>query len=809
MSFAEIIVNQKSAKADKPYTYSVPKELAAIIEPGKRVLVPFGRFNKPEIGLVVAIEDNVSGDFKVKKILDVLDKTPLVDTKMIKLAYWMKHEYLCSFSEAIQTVLPPGDFREVKTFIKSASNVDLGKLSKLQKQILENVSEKGSVSIDELKHRLDTIGLMTAIQELEELKAIELNFDVSYLGKGKTQKFVKPVLDFMEGNETIGQRAGKQKLLWTEIHKNNETSVNDLLLKCNTSLSVLKILEAKGFVEIYDKAIFESPIRKDIADYSKIQLNSHQRKVYESINAKPGGAFLIHGITGSGKTEIYLQLVERMLKNDKDSIILVPEISLTPQTIDRFAGRFGDKVAILHSGLTQAERFDQWRRIKSGEYKIVVGARSAIFAPFKKLGLIIIDEEHENTYKSGINPKYNTYEVARKRCSLDNCSLVLGTATPAVETYYAALNGDLELLEINKRATTMQLPEIKVIDMRKELSEGNRSVISRVLYEEMKSALDNNKQVIVFLNRRGYSGTVVCRSCGYVAKCEACEVSMTYHKSMNRLRCHYCGSTKPIPTICPICGSSYIRGFGVGTEKVEEILQRVFPGKRIARMDSDVIRNRADYERILSSMKDGFIDILLGTQMISKGLDFPDVTVVGVIAADITLNLPDFRSPERSFQLTTQVAGRAGRGEWSGKVIIQTYNPEHYSIQFSKSSDYKGFYSEEIKLRKALNYPPFVKLGVITVFGKDNELVKTTIDKAFALLEEQIGISSDVELLGPHPAPIEKISGNYRHQIVLKFGYNNEQKVKDSLNRVFIQDEGRIRKNDIKVSIDIDPVSIL
>lgn len=809
MSYAEIIVNQKSTKADRPYTYKIPEELAKIVEPGKRVVVPFGRFNKLEVGMVVSIEDSTSGDFKFKDIIDVLDKTPLVDMKMIQLAHWIKKEYLCSFSEAIQTVLPPGDFREIKTYIKQSKPLETEDISKLQQQILEHLNNGKSVSIDELKDKLDTVGLISAIQDLEEKQLIELSFDIAQLGMGRTQKFAKPIMQYQEGLTIIGSRASKQLLLWNEIWASSELPLADLLQRCNTSLSVLKILEARNLIEIIERNILESPIRRDIARYSKIELNSFQRKVYSSIEEHPGATFLIHGITGSGKTEIYLQLVEGMLRKDKDSIILVPEISLTPQTIDRFAGRFGDRVAILHSGLNQAERFDQWRRIKSGEYKIVVGARSAIFAPFKKLGLIVVDEEHENTYKSSNNPKYSTFEVAKKRCSLEGSTLVLGTATPSVETYYQALKGDLKLLEINTRATAMQLPDIQIVDMRKELSEGNRSMVSRLLYEEMKSALEDGRQVIVFLNRRGYSGSVVCRSCGYVSKCDSCEVSMTYHKSNNRLRCHYCGNTKPIPALCPICGSSYIRGFGVGTEKVEEILLRMFPEKKVVRMDSDAVRSRVDYERILSSMKLGGIDILIGTQMISKGLDFPNVTVVGIIAADITLNLPDFRSPERTFQLSTQVAGRAGRGEWGGKVILQTYNPEHYSIQCSKNSDYKGFYAEEIKLRKALKYPPFVRLGVITVFGKDSSNVKSAAGKWHLLLEKLIGNNNEVEILGPHPAPLEKINGNHRYQIVLKFGYNIQKQITDILERVFITDKDRIKKGDIKVSIDIDPVSIL
>jgi primosomal protein N' (replication factor Y) len=810
MLYADIIIKQKSAKADKPYTYCVPEDLMETAQEGKRVLVPFGKYSKPEIGVIVSLSNTIEQPFKLKNIIDILDKEPLINKNLLELANWMKAEYLCSFSEAIQTVLPPGDFREVKSYITFARElIPEIELDSNQKKILSLLKAAGTICLEDVKATIGSKGLFKALQDLEDRKIIEIKFDVSKSAFGRRHRVVYRIEGYKEGALIIGSRADKQRIIWEELKNIDEIPLNILLQTVNTSLSVVKALESKGLITIIDKTIIETPIGRVIEKYSKIELNNDQEMIFDKITENSGGRFLIHGITGSGKTEIYLQLVEDMLNKGKDSIILVPEISLTPQTIDRFAGRFGDNVAILHSSLSQSERFDQWKRIKSGEYKIVVGARSAIFAPFQNLGLIVIDEEHENTYKSSVNPKYNTFEVASKRCSLEGCTLVLGTATPSVESYYLTKTGELSLLKLTQRATPMQLPEIQVIDMRDELALGNRTMLSRVLYEEITLSLEAKKQTIIFLNRRGYSGSVVCRSCGYVAKCRNCEVSMTHHKSTNRLRCHYCGNTKEVPMICPVCGSTYIKGFGVGTEKVEEALVKLFPNANIVRMDSDVVRNKGDYDRILASMKNGEIDILIGTQMISKGLDFPNVTLVGIIAADITLNLPDFRSPERSFQLVTQVAGRAGRGEIGGKVILQTYNPNHYSINYAKDADYLGFYDEEIKIRQLLKYPPFINLAVITVFGSNKYDVEKAVNSGYRLLIEILKGIDNLEITAPHPAPIERINNRYRYHIVLKFGYNIQIEIKNALNRVFNLDEGRIKKEDIKVSIDIDPSSIL
>ncbi len=813
MLYAEVIIDQKSAKADKFYTYGIPEELFDHVKRGIRVLVPFGLSNRLEIAVVVSIIDQVEGDFQIKDIIDVLDNEPLIDETMIEIAFWMKDEYLSSFNEAVQTVLPPGDFRKVNTYLHYLRDPDDNiAMDKTQKDLFELVRDKKAIELSEVRELLRKSGLSKIIQSLVDNKIIETSFDVLELQTGRKEKFVRRLKDSQEGYKFIGKQAKKQLVVWKALSEKKEVSAKSLMKETDSALSIIRELEKKGLIELFEADIKESPLKRDVEKYHKIELNAEQSNIYTRMISEYGGKFLIHGVTGSGKTEVYLQLAEHMLSLGKDSIILVPEIALTPQTIERFAGRFGSKIAILHSGLSQPERLDQWKRIRNGEFKIVVGARSAVFAPFKNLGLIVIDEEHENTYKSSVNPKYNTYGVAKKRNELEGCTLVLGSATPSIESYFKTKNGELVLLEMQKRATKMQLPHIKVIDMRDELALGNRSILSSDLYEGIKTALGKREQIIIFLNKRGYSSSVVCRSCGYVAKCSQCEVSMTLHKSTGRLRCHYCGNTEPIPNVCPVCGSNYIRGFGIGTEKIEESLNKIFPDANIVRMDSDAIKTKDDYDSILSDVRNGKTDILIGTQMVSKGLDFPNVTLVGIIAADITLNLPDFRSPERTFQLMTQVAGRAGRGSEAGTVILQTYNPDHYSIVHAKNGDYKAFYMDESKLREAFRYPPYLNLSVVTVFGRNKRDVEEYAKAAFNLLKA--GYSDyiklgEIELIGPHTAPIEKLNNNFRQQILLKFGYNVENEVKDILSRVLIFDEDRIRINGIKVSIDIDPNSIL
>lgn len=818
--YGKVIIDNRASQLDRLFTYMIDEEMSDIIEVGMRVVVPFGRGNKAIKGLLVKIENTFNEDYKLKSIIDVLDDKPIISSKLLELGMWIKKEYLASYLDALQPILPPGDYKMVNSFV--TLKFDNPKLvSQEEKIIIDYLRHKDLVLLDDLKKDISMPYINKHLNSLEHSGIIETTIDIKTTINKKKVKWAKlkfPDMTLEKTYKNIGRRANKQIAIAEYLYKNGEMEISKILEELNTSLSVIKSLEKKDIIVIFDKVTHRNPIKKDIPKYNKHILNVKQKQVFDKImdhkNAKLQNKFLIHGVTGSGKTEIYLQLVEDMLKDGKDSIILVPEISLTPQTINRFVGRFGDNVAILHSRLSQGERFDQWRSIKEGKVKIVVGARSAVFAPFKRLGLIVIDEEHESTYKSSQNPKYETIEVASKRVDLeDDALLVLGTATPAMETYYKALKGDIKLLELMDRVNDMDLPKVKLVDMREELRMGNKSIFSESLYEEIEKTLENNKQIILFLNRRGFSTFISCRECGYVVKCNSCDISMTYYRNINKLRCHYCGDTENVPTTCPECGSKYIKYFGIGTEQVEELTKEMFPNAKVVRMDGDTTSKKGSYERILEDMKNKKIDILIGTQMISKGLDFENVTLVGVIAADTALNLPDYRSPEKTFQLVTQVAGRAGRGEHEGKVILQTYNPEHYSIINAKHQNYKGFYRKEIPLRKEFLYPPFINLMNILIYGKDKHRVGNLSKKVYNIIGRVIYDIYKEEyrsyIVGPYPAPLEKIKDNYRYQILLKCEDKDLTGLKELINRVCILNEYNLDMKDIKISIDINPITIL
>ncbi len=817
MRFAEVIVDNRASVIDKPFTYTI-NAFEDVAKEGMRVIVPFGRGNKPIKGFIIRIKESiVDDDYLVKNIIDVIDAEPLVSKELIDLGLWMKDKYLSPYLDALQPILPPGDFKEIQTYVELI-DFDKNKIyNEDEYKIFNYLKTHGIVNLEELRNELRIGNINLVIKKLEDNQTICLILDIKTSINKKYEKWIKiEELDRDKGHNIIGVRSKKQLIIYDYLLSLGQISLRDLLSSLSTSLSTLKAMEEKKVITIFEREAIRNPITRNIAKYKKHLLNHQQYLVFSSImasvNEDKKENFLIHGITGSGKTEIYLQLVEEMLKLGRDTIILVPEISLTPQIIDRFVGRFGSEVAVLHSKLSQGERFDQWRSIRDGDVKIVVGARSAIFAPFSNLGLIIIDEEHENTYKSSQNPKYDTIEVALKRNELEAASVVMGTATPSMETYYNSLQGKYKLLELKDRATKGDLPEVDLVDMRLELINGNKSIFSLQLYNELKKNLENQKQTILFLNRRGFSTFISCRSCGYVAKCHNCDISMTYHRNIDKLRCHYCGETAKSPEICPSCGSKYIKYFGIGTERVEDQARELFPDARIARMDSDTTTEKGSLEVILEKMKRREIDILIGTQMISKGLDFPDVTLVGIIAADTTLNLPDFRSPEKAFQLITQVAGRSGRGNYPGKVILQTYNPDHYSIIFSKNQDYKNFYNTEIVLRKEFLYPPFINLISILIYGENISKVK---EKSFILYDiiKSYMIANQMDninklLIGPNPAPIERIKKNFRWKLLIKAKDEELERLKTLIHRVCILDEKEI-KDGIKFSIDINPQSII
>lgn len=818
MKYAQVIIDNRASKVDRPFTYKLGffEDIAKV---GMRVVVPFGRGNKPIKGFIIEIREDYEFDYKLKDIIDVLDTEALISKELLSLGLWIRDKYLASYIDAFSPILPPGDYKDINTFIELNRTRNIDQLLNEEIEIIEFLQKKGICLLDDLKKELKIRDISKYLINLEKLNYINLILDIKTTINKKFEKYIvlNKNIDRKSAIEIIGQRSKKQLEIYNYLLSNGEQPLNEVLSTLNTSLSTIKQMNIKEIIEINHKEVSRNPIKKIIPRYKKLNFNNEQLKafneIYSSMKENKHENFLLHGITGSGKTEIYLQLVEEMLNENKDTIILVPEISLTPQTIDRFVGRFGDEVAVFHSKLSQGEKFDEWRRIKEGKVKIVVGARSAIFAPFNNLGLIVIDEEHENTYKSSQNPKYDSIEVALKRTKLENAVLVMGTATPSIENYYNSINGKFRLLEIKERATKMDLPEVTLVDMREELNNGNKSIFSNKLLEELKRNLDNKKQSILFLNRRGFSTFISCRACGYVAKCENCDISMTYHRNINKLRCHYCGITMNPPNVCPVCNSKYIKYFGIGTEKVEEMTKEIFPEANIVRMDSDTTSKKGDFEDILEQMKQGKIDILIGTQMISKGLDFPNVTLVGIIAADTTLNLPDYRSPEKAFQLITQVAGRSGRGDMAGNVILQTYNPEHYSIMFAKEQDYYNFFKTEISLRKEFMYPPFINLINILVYGENNSIVHEKIQKIYDIIKEQMIIhhNGDLQnyLIGPNPAPIERIKNNYRWNILVKALDDEIEELKNLINRVCILDEYSLKDDGIKISIDINPNTIL
>lgn len=790
--YAKLVLNTKSRMTDQVYTYKIPMNLD--IEVGQRVLVPFGKGNKTSLGLVVEISREVDESISYKEIINEIESYPIVSKELIDLAFYMADKYISDLSSAIKTILPPGDIVKISEFYEST-------LEDSDDELL-NFLEKPK-TFEEIRDFNPTL-TRKDLKSLVDKKTIKTRIS---LDREVSVKKIKLVSLIRQDQYNISKNAHKQ---WDIVSLLDSLEENimvqaDLMKKTGASLSSLKALEKKGILEITEKEVYREVLDNEIKDYKAHELNKMQEQVFNKINNAKGESFLLKGVTGSGKTEVYLHLVDEAIKNGKQAIVLVPEISLTPQTINRFAGRFGNRVAVLHSRLSIGERFDQWRRIREDYYDIVVGTRSAIFAPLSRLGLIIIDEEHELSYINEHNPKYDANEVASFRAHYNGCNLVLATATPRIESYYKAQLGAYSLVEMNERVENKALPIVNKVDMREELKEGNLSMFSRSLKSSIEEALMNKKQVILFLNKRGYTSYVFCRKCGYVQKCEACEASMTYHKHKNISICHLCGRTKAKPLICPSCGSNAIKEFGAGTQKLEEVAREEFPQARIGRMDADTMTKKSSYDSIYEAMDKGEIDILIGTQMVSKGFDFKEVDVVGIMSADLSLNIPDFRAAEKTFQLITQVAGRAGRGEGQGKVFIQTYNPEHYAIRASETHNYEDFYNKEIIYRKDYKYPPFYDLILLRVSHENrNEAIKKAFEINKKILNKCKGLN--FEIIGPNPSIIEKINKMYRFNIIIKTCDSLEQ-IKTIINNEILRNQKLIGKG-YRYFVMINPNSL-
>ena len=757
--YADVIVDISHEKLDKSFQYRVPERLQAALDTGTCVTIPFGNGNKLIRGYVIGLGGTCKFDpARTKDIYDIAKNGVEVEDKMIALAVWLRRNYGCTMIQALKTVLP------------------------------------AKQSVKKLEHR--------TIQRLMSREEI-----ISLLGESERKK-----------------QNAKARLL-RELAEQESIPREWVTGKLGVSAQTISSLEKAGAIRVVSTSGFRNPVKLKGMEENRNTLSGGQQKIVREImedfdSGKPG-TYLIHGITGSGKTEVYMRLIGEVLSRGRQAIVLIPEIALTYQTLLRFYRRFGDRVSVMNSTLSSGEKYDQCERAKRGEIDIIIGPRSALFTPFPHIGMIVIDEEHEGSYKSESTPKYHTRETALEVAGMHGASVVMGSATPSMEAYYRAEAGEYKLFTLQERLTGGQLPAVYTVDLRQELKEGNRSIFSRKLQELLADRLQKGEQSILFLNRRGYAGFISCRACGQVMKCPHCDVSLSEHKN-GMLICHYCGYSEPKPALCPECGSRYISGFRAGTQQIEEKLREMFPGVRTLRMDADTTKTRDSYEQILSAFSNGEADVLIGTQMIVKGHDFPGVTLVGVLAADLSLSAGDYRAGEKTFQLLTQAVGRAGRGKLPGEAVIQTYQPDHYAVVYAARQDYGGFYSEEILYREMLGYPPASHMLAVQVFAKEEERGR--------ILAEQLSAASGIErkcrereygrgninqypekgesmtLIGPAPASIGRINDIFRFVFYVKCAkYGKLIHIKDIL-------EEKIQRMQLVnelVQFDFDPVNTM
>ena len=803
--YAEVIVDVAAYPIDRPFDYSVPESYQALIESGCRVKVPFG--NRQVLGFVTAIKEETDVPIdKQKPIAELLDIEPVLTQEMLALTKWMKRHTLCYEIDALQVILPSALRAKYEKVLRIADE-DFDFPPEIR--ALFHQKQSVELKVDESKE------LLLIIKKLVKEDKLILETSVKQKTAVKKVRMVRIESDKNKLTaiyESISKQAKKQKdvLEWMIDRAGTRVLSTELLKLLDTSNAILQEVIKKGAATIEMEEVYRDPYAdRTINPSSKLALTNEQQsalnEVLHSYEAHEAKTFLLHGITGSGKTEVYLQAIERALMDQKEAIVLVPEISLTPQMTNRFKERFGSLVAVLHSGLSTGEKYDEWRKIKRGEVKVVVGARSAVFAPFQNIGLIILDEEHESTYKQDDTPRYHARDIGIWRSEYHQCPVILGSATPSLESFARAKKGNYTLLTLSKRPKEQALPEVTVIDMREQLKNGNRSMFSLELAEAIRLRLDKQEQIVLFLNRRGHSSFVLCRDCGTVVECPNCDISMTYHRHQERIKCHYCGEESQVPDTCPECNSEHIRFFGTGTQKVEEEIAKYFPTARVLRMDVDTTRKKGAHEQILKQFGDGKADILLGTQMIAKGLDFPNITLVGVLSADTTLHLADFRAAEKTFQLLTQVSGRAGRHDKEGKVIVQTYTPEHYAIQFAQNHDFVPFYNQEMMNRKQFAYPPFTYVVLIQFTHEDVLMTAEYAHKAANWLRENL--SSGTDIIGPSASSISRLQNRYRYQCLIK--YKKEPELPEILQQLTRMYRTDWMKKGILMSIDLNPSSIM
>ncbi|WP_079529794.1 primosomal protein N' [Halobacillus hunanensis] len=803
MNIAKVIVDVASQNTNRPFDYGIPEQFSGVVQPGVRVIIPFGP--RKIMGYVVSLTDHSDFD-KIRDIVDVLDLTPILTKELLQIGKWLSNQTLSYYISCLQVMLPQVLKAKYRKELWVTTEEDLPE--ELQKIFA------GRDVIDYEEFQQSNLSYQK-LRALIEDGWIDVHYEVKSRETKRTTTMVEPskgAIELEEALVDLSKQARKQRTV-IQYFLDHEQPVpkKQLLQTLQTTAATLKPLISKGILREYKQEVLRDPYgHKDFERTEPFTLTEEQQSAIEpvlaAIEQEAHDVFLLHGVTGSGKTEVYLQSIQQVIDRGQEAIMLVPEIALTPQMVERFKGRFGSKVAVLHSALSAGEKYDEWRKIQRQEVQVVVGARSAIFAPFTNIGIIIIDEEHESSYKQEDRTRYHARDVAIERGKIHACPVMLGSATPALETYARAVKGNYHLLTLSKRMNEAMMPKAELVDMREELHEGNRSMFSRQLKDKIEERIARGEQIVLFLNRRGYATFVMCRDCGHVKECPHCDIALTYHRRQERLKCHYCSHEEPMPAQCPECESKTIRYFGTGTQKIEEGLQQLIPEARVIRMDVDTTRRKGAHEHLLQQFGEKQADILLGTQMIAKGLDFANVTLVGVLAADSLLNLPDFRASEKTFQLLTQVSGRAGRHKLPGEVVIQTYTPEHYSIQLSSQFNYEAFFTEEMRLRKAFHYPPYYFLTLFTVSHPNQLKVQEVTQKIVQFMGQRLSERADV--LGPTPSALTRINDRYRYQCMVK--YKKEPEQRKLVQRIlhYYEDEMK-QENGLQITVDFQPYQLM
>lgn len=793
----------------KTFYYHIPERMRDFLQIGMRVLVPFGA--RIVTGFAIELLNQVPKgvEEKLREVEDILDEIPLINPPMLRFYRWISDYYLYPLGEVIKNGLPPGLHLKSELIVSLTQDgkevMTKGHLESVQEEALKEIERSGKVSLKRVLKLFSGEFSRTQLFSLKKKGILKIEAEIRGREiKPRWERWVK-----YQGIEPNCSFSKKQEEILNWIKEKGEISWRELNKRFRSSSKSIRALQTHGVISIFAKEVCQDlSTQSELKPYPRPELTPHQKKVLDEISkgihSKRYSPFLLFGVTGSGKTEIYLRAIEEVLTQGREAIVLVPEISLTPQLLSRFKDRFGENIALLHSGLALRERYDQWRRIWKGEAKIAIGARSAIFAPFKDVGIIIVDEEHDPSYKQEDKLKYHARDVAIVRAKQAEATILLGSATPSLESFDNAHKGKFHLLHLPERIEGKPLPRVEIADMREE-----EGLISKEMRRCLERNIEGRRQSLLFLNRRGFANFILCPECGYTFKCPNCSVTLTYHLQERRLQCHYCNYQIQAPGDCPKCQGHQLRGVGIGTERLEQEIKSLFPAVQVGRMDRDTTSKRRSHLQILKRFESGNIDILIGTQMIVKGHDFPNITFVGVLSADLPLHFPDFRSSERTFQLLTQVAGRAGRGEDIGEVVIQTYNPDHYSILRAKDHDYLGFFQEEIQFRKALQYPPFSRLINFRLIGNNEKKTRDAAQAMGKIGEKLIkkGYGKWIEILGPSASPYPKMKGKFRWQMLAKG--ESHSYLHWFAREISSQMEIWTKRGGVHLDIDVDPISIL